>query len=184
MLIINAALRDRNISSVTCYRILQKDWGKKKERSNEKKGIKSENLWRIFLTLSQKSKWIKIASLLHTNPQSDNLWRFLLGLKWELEIHIPGLVFNFLNAAGSINVYKHKFYTWQWYHYCVWFMWPSGTELWVTRQSQTKAHFKALSCLCCWSQSYVGQIFILLTATANQLSLFIFYFCSVNMKRT
>lgn len=45
------------------------------------------------------------------------------------------LVFNFLNAAGSINVYKHQFYTWQWYHYCVWFMWPSGSELWITRQS-------------------------------------------------
>lgn len=50
--------------------------------------------------------------------------------------------------------------------------------------NQTKAHLKALSCLCCWSQSYVAQIFILLTATANPLSLLFFYFCSVNMKRT
>lgn len=86
-------------------------------------------------------------------------------------------------------MYKHLFYTWQWNHYCVWFMWPSFRELWITRQWQTITYLKALSCVCAACLSDVGQILVLLTATAKQLSPFFFfppffYFSSVNMERT
>lgn len=47
MLIINAALRDRNISSTTCYRILQKDWEKKKEVMRRKE-LKVKNYEGFF----------------------------------------------------------------------------------------------------------------------------------------
>lgn len=85
-------------------------------------------------------------------------------------------------------MYKHRFYTWQWNHCCVWFMWLSFTELWLTRQWQTVTYFKVLSCVCAagLSDMWAKYWSCWLRWQTNCLLFYfiLFYFSSVNMETT